>query len=722
MKKTELACNQKTWFDDKLCQFMYGGFFPDRHNKDWDKCVLSRINPGRMVAALKKAGVEVFYFYSRDTYGNCYNNTKVDYKHSALGKRDLFRELVEECKKAKIIPATTYEPFAAGRVGKEHPDWCAVRPNGKSTIDRDTPLACIHTPMRNHILNHIEEVAVNYDIRGFFADMVLYVDCYCNSCQSEFRKRFGKNLPEYEDWKNPLWKQCITWRYEETYRFLEEMRGVLKKARPGIMFTHNFYGASGHTWTSKQNTQTALLDDCVELDIFIQSVGSITYSREPRLFRSISKHRPCILMEGVCVPPRAVPKTETMFTIGAMSFITHGCSFMTGDYPNPDGTFKQNVLDQTLKANRQIQRRKPWLLNCRAIKYLGLYYSRATVDFSEPGLAESSFNGALKALVEMHVPLDILTELSLQNGEIFDYHIIYLPNIACLSDREIEIFREYVRRGGSLVADFLTSTMDEFGNSRKDVGLGEVLGIEYEGTTGEKYGEGTVGDRTFMCFQPGEKLGRELAPISDRQITVKPVASARCHGRIQKTHSVGEHIGKIFPGEITAWPAAVQHAYGKGRTLYWAANLEREYLRNSLPLLRRLIHNGIHLVSPGKPPIAVHAPLSVEMEAYWQNDPRRLVIHLLNFQSNPNIISIIKSDGQYPWYFSGGKGDIIDEVIPVHNVTVMVRIVKKADIRKIYIAPEMLPLKPKFVGGGLEVKVPELKIHSMVVIELKNSG
>ena len=57
---------KKIWYDTKLCQFMYGGFFPDRHNEDWDEDVLSKINPKEMVSALKRAGVEVFYFYSRD--------------------------------------------------------------------------------------------------------------------------------------------------------------------------------------------------------------------------------------------------------------------------------------------------------------------------------------------------------------------------------------------------------------------------------------------------------------------------------------------------------------------------------------------------------------------------------------------------------------------------------------------------------------------------------
>ena len=54
--------------------------------------------------------------------------------------------------------------------------------------------------------------------------------------------------------------------------------------------------------------------------------------------------------------------------------------------------------------------------------------------------------------------------------------LLILPNIAALSTAQCAQLREYVRRGGSIVATHETSLYDEWGVRRADFGLADLFG------------------------------------------------------------------------------------------------------------------------------------------------------------------------------------------------------------------------------------------------------
>ena len=50
------------------------------------------------------------------------------------------------------------------------------------------------------------------------------------------------------------------------------------------------------------------------------------------------------------------------------------------------------------------------------------------------------------------------------------FKLLLLPNIAALSDAQCEQLRDFVQRGGSLLATYETSLYDEKGNKRDNFG------------------------------------------------------------------------------------------------------------------------------------------------------------------------------------------------------------------------------------------------------------
>ena len=63
------------------------------------------------------------------------------------------------------------------------------------------------------------------------------------------------------------------------------------------------------------------------------------------------------------------------------------------------------------------------------------------------------------------------------------FKVLILPNIAALSDAQCEQLRDYVKRGGSIVATYETSLYDEWGKKRKDFGLADLFGASFTGKT-----------------------------------------------------------------------------------------------------------------------------------------------------------------------------------------------------------------------------------------------
>jgi hypothetical protein len=59
------------------------------------------------------------------------------------------------------------------------------------------------------------------------------------------------------------------------------------------------------------------------------------------------------------------------------------------------------------------------------------------------------------------------------------FKTLILPNIAALSDGQCQQLRDFVRRGGSIVATYETSLCDEQGNMRKDFGLADLFGASF---------------------------------------------------------------------------------------------------------------------------------------------------------------------------------------------------------------------------------------------------
>ena len=122
--------------------------------------------------------------------------------------------------------------------------------------------------------------------------------------------------------------------------------------------------------------------------------------------------------------------------------------------------------------------------NTEPIARVGMLYSQQTAQFHASSsqtqrLVEQPIDGMYQALIEARIPFEMVHEKMLDAANIDKYKLLLLPNIAAVSDAQCQQLRDYVKRGGSLVATYETSLYDEIGNKREDFALGDLFGANY---------------------------------------------------------------------------------------------------------------------------------------------------------------------------------------------------------------------------------------------------
>ncbi len=114
-----------------------------------------------------------------------------------------------------------------------------------------------------------------------------------------------------------------------------------------------------------------------------------------------------------------------------------------------------------------------WILDGKVKEEASEHTSEALDRFND------NRDGWVKLLKDSGLQFDFIAYGAVENGELLSrgYQTLVLPMSIALSDREVEAIREFVRGGGTLLADALSGVMDEHCTFRASRPLLDVLGI-----------------------------------------------------------------------------------------------------------------------------------------------------------------------------------------------------------------------------------------------------
>jgi hypothetical protein len=247
---------------------------------------------------------------------------------------------------------------------------------------------------------------------------------------------------------------------------------------------------------------------------------------------------------------------------------------------------------------------------------------------------------------------------------------------------------------------------DENGAERSDFGLAELLGLSRS--------DGRLVSRRFLTLhdrtlKPREPWVTDTIFYHDGQWAVKATRAGDILGGIGSTPAEYTLANQVVP---TEFPGLVRSAYGKGRVYYFAGLPGCEYYHYGYHTVRRLITAVLRQAARGREQATLEAPATVELIAHELGDTGHRAFHLIQ-----NVSGISRSTGRLSKNHSHFE---MTETMPrVPEAVLQIKLPRGARLQRAYVAPDRTPLKATPCKGGFQIRLKDLGVHTLVVVELK---
>jgi hypothetical protein len=286
-----------------------------------------------------------------------------------------------------------------------------------------------------------------------------------------------------------------------------------------------------------------------------------------------------------------------------------------------------------------------------------LSYREASEEGTRFGL---EIKGLITVLMENHIQYDFILDDQISKEKLEKYRLVILPNIRCMSEKEIELLGIFVHNGGNLLATYATSLYNAEGKELEDFGLSELFGVHY---TGKKLN--TREDNYQYIFNPKHPLveedskNTELLFNSGYTLLCKPVMGTEVICTLTPIiHN--QPPDKSWVEKLsTEFPTIVENNYGKGKVIYFSNQPDTLTYTIGHPDVRNLLFRSVKYLLGSSGFLQTNAPESVHIGLTESMINRGLyILSLVNTTSGP--IRPIRS------------------LIPVHDINIKLRLEGKS--------------------------------------------
>lgn len=642
----------------------YRRLLVDTQIPDWDPGFLANYDPVRVADEVVASGAQAVMVYFQSHVGVCNWPVKTGAQHKAFQGRDMVAETLAAMKARNIPVCAYYSVNFNNWAYLEHPDW-RIDPLTKGSMGilprARYGLCCMNNQdYRAFVHAQIHEFLDAYDMDAVFFDMMWWAAvCGCASCRARYRRERDAAIPDTVDWLDPAWCTFQKTREEWVTEFIVELRDLVQKKKPALQVYHNFALGLAN-WTRGISFASAQGHDFLGGDFYGGQTEQLVISR---LMLNLSAQTPVEFMTtvGANLIEHVGLKDEQDLALQTFAAVASSSAFLMIAAFDPDGRLNPAVPRRIRAVYDQSAPYEPFL-GGQPVEDIAIYFSDdSKMNFADNGTPLSdvvassapdyphfhSVAGACRALQAAHLPFGVITRKQL--GILSRYPIVVLPNVLRMTAEEIAAFKEYVNNGGRLYASRWTSLTDSAGRRHDDFMLAAVFGCHYMGEeTGRViYLNPTDPDlRTAIAPQDMLSHGRDERQMSGalrlRRGTGKPLATlALPYGYPSEGSVAGKDWASIHsspPWQQVDAPTIVEHTFGKGRTIYAAADLEGggQAANQALfvTLMRRLLGGPPRFSSATHP--------AVWMTAFDQPDRRQTIVSFLNYQSDPPVLPIAR--------------------------------------------------------------------------------
>jgi len=645
--------------------------------------------------------------------GGCvaYYPTKIRFHHRSawLGERDVFGELLAGCRKFGMVVIARTDPHATyDDLREAHPDWIAVDAAGKPRHHWASPemwVACGLGPYSFEFMTEVhKEIMSCYRVDAIFINRWDGSGmCYCEHCRKNFRTSSGHELPSTSDPQDPGRRAYILWRQQRLFELWRLWDTEVRRINPNSCVVPNTGGGA----TSSLDMQR-IGDLAPTLIADRQARRGLTppwaNGKNGKEFRATMGRKPIVGIFSVGVEEPYRWKDSVQSEAEIRLWVADGVA----NGMRPWFTKFSGVLHDRrwLKPVEDLYRRyaawEKYLRNERPLAQVGLVYSQQTAWFHGANVEDHTF-GWYQALIESRIPFEMVHDRLLDSGRLGPFKSLILPNIAALSDAQCRQIREFVRRGGSLIATHETSLYDEWGVRRTEFGLADLFGVTFKGRV-----DGPM-QNSYLHLESDPANGKRhplLAGLDDAARIINGVRRVEVAATRPFPNSPLTLIPsypdlpmeKVYPRVAkTEVPQVFLRELGPARVVYFPWDIDRTFWEVLSVDHLQLLRNAVTWATAEEPVVTVIGPGVLDATIWQQKES--LTVHLVNL-TNPMLM----------------KGPI-RELIPVGEQHVRLRLPGRTRARNVRLlaAGKVLPVEQ--TAQYLSVTVPSILDHEVIVIE-----
>lgn len=642
-----------------------------------------------------------------------------------MGDRDILREIATACKGAgiKVIARIDFRG-AEEHIYRKFPDWFKKDPDQNPVTTTYTkPIlyeSCYMGQYRNEYANeYVRYVLENYAVDGIWHNSPGFNGiCYCPRCQAAYKTAANKAIPLLELASDQELEQYMTWKAQAADQYMDRLKKTVKSFGNDKAYTAEVFSIYG---VGQQIDSGIDLDSARRHFDIMVSVAFLTENGQHEIFpyenlnygstiikflKSTTPEREAVVMYGGNgTTHRLVIDPPIDLKVWLWQILSAGGRFWNCYFSNvPTQTHdNRNAFNETecyafVRDNEQLLEQHVPVSN------VGIYYSRPTrISYRKKSEEGDPFGieirGMEAVMIENHIPHDFILDDQLSRERLQKYKLVLLPNIKCMSDREMELLKEYVRNGGNLIATYATSLYNEAGQERSDYGLSDLLGVHYAGkkqnTRRDNYQYilnkkhpivATDSPQTELLFNAG--FTALSKPLEGATVICTWVPT------IQNQPPDKAWVDKFS----TEYPTIVENSFGKGKVLYFANQPDLLSYQTGHPDPRNLLLRSIRHLLGNALFLESNAPASVNIGLTRSlSKPGHYILSLVNTTSGP----------MRP----------IRELIPVHDIRISLRLDGESVARhKVLRCQGNCQLVSK--GQQMEIRLSKLNDFSAIHIQM----
>jgi hypothetical protein len=633
-----------------------------------------------------------------------------------MGDRDILKEITTACKRAgiKVIARIDFRGVEE-QVYQKFPDWFKKDAAQQAVKTSYTKPVLYESCYLGHYRNEYANEFVRYVLTSYAVDGIWHNApgfngiCYCSRCQEAYRSATGTTIPIVDTASEEELDRYVAWKAQAADEYMERIKRTVKSFGEDKVYTAEVFSIYGVG--QRIDSGIDLNSARKHFDILV-SVAFLTENGQGDHFRyedlaygstiikflksMVPEKEAVVMYGGNGTTHRLVMDPPLDLKVWLWEILSAGGRFWNCYFTNvPTQTHdNRNAFNET-DAYRFVKDNEVLLTQHVPVANVGIYYSNPTrLSYRNKTVEGDRFGveirGVETVLMENHIPHDFLLDDQVSRERLRKYKVIFLPNVKCMSQKEMDVLKEYVRKGGHLVATYATSLCDADGKERTDFGLAELFGVRYAGRK-----ENTRKDNYQFILAKTHPVVKADSPQTELLFTAgytaltKPVNNAKVICTWVPTIQ-NQPPDKAWVKEFsTEFPTVVENQYGKGTVFYFANQPDLLSYETGHPDPRNLLLRTIRYLAGDAIALETNAPSSVHI----------------------GLTKSLQKPGQYNLSLvntTSGTLRPIRELIPVHDIHITLRLDGRS-VGHCRVLRSQSACHIKSTGNKLEIHIPKLE-------------